>query len=132
MKAKRNHNKLYSFWFIVPSLVIFCVFFLFPILSSLYYSMTVWDFNTATFCGLDNYKMFFGKFSEFFDCTYTDLRISDQRIKGCDRFFYCGVSVQRDSGKRLYTFCGFFPESCFHDGGWSYLFRFDASHKRPV
>ena len=61
MKAKRNHNKLYSFWFIVPSLVIFCVFFLFPILSSLYYSMTVWDFNTATFCGLDNYKMFFSE-----------------------------------------------------------------------
>lgn len=61
MKSKNKDNKLYSFWFVVPSLVIFSVFFLYPIITSLYYSMTVWNFDSATFCGLDNYKMFFSE-----------------------------------------------------------------------
>lgn len=61
MKRKSKSHQLYSFWFVVPSLVIFAVFFLYPIISSLYYSMTVWNFDTATFCGLDNYKMFFSE-----------------------------------------------------------------------
>ncbi len=61
MKSKNKDNKLYSFWFVVPSLVIFGVFFLYPIITSLYYSMTVWNFDSATFCGLDNYKMFFSE-----------------------------------------------------------------------
>ena len=61
MKRKSKSHQLYSFWFVVPSLVIFSVFFLYPIISSLYYSMTVWNFDTATFCGLDNYKMFFSE-----------------------------------------------------------------------
>ena len=58
MKKKKT---LYSFWFIVPSLVIFCIFFLYPIVTSFYYSLTVWNFDSATFCGLDNYKMFFSE-----------------------------------------------------------------------
>lgn len=61
MNAKKRENKLYSFWFVVPSLVIFGVFFLYPIITSLYYSMTVWNFDSAVFCGLDNYKMFFSE-----------------------------------------------------------------------
>lgn len=63
MKSKNKDNKLYSFWFVVPALVIFGIFFLYPIVTSLYYSLTVWDFNTATFCGLDNFKMFFSEAS---------------------------------------------------------------------
>ncbi len=61
MKSKKQLKNLYSFWFVVPALVIFCVFFLYPILTSFYYSLTVWNFDTATFCGLDNYRMFFSE-----------------------------------------------------------------------
>lgn len=61
MKSKNKDNKLYSFWFVVPALVIFGIFFLYPIITSLYYSLTVWNFDTATFCGLDNFKMFFSE-----------------------------------------------------------------------
>lgn len=61
MKSKNKDNKLYSFWFVVPALVIFGIFFLYPIITSLYYSLTVWNFETATFCGLDNFKMFFSE-----------------------------------------------------------------------
>lgn len=61
MQIKAKEKSLYSVWFVVPSLLIFSVFFLYPIISSLYYSMTVWNFETAIFCGLDNYRMFFSE-----------------------------------------------------------------------
>lgn len=56
-----NKKKIYSTWFLVPSALIFGVFFLFPLASSLFYSLTVWDFKTFTFVGLDNFKMFFSE-----------------------------------------------------------------------
>ena len=62
MKTKKVEN-LYPVWFVLPSLIIFCVFFLWPIISSLYYSLTVWNFDTAKFTGLDNYKLFFSETS---------------------------------------------------------------------
>ena len=62
MKAKKKHG-LYPLWFVLPSLIIFCVFFLWPVVSSLYYSLTVWNFDTARFCGLDNYKLFFSEYA---------------------------------------------------------------------
>ena len=52
---------MYPAWFVIPSLAIFCVFFLWPIITSLYYSLTVWNFETARFTGLDNYKLFFSE-----------------------------------------------------------------------
>ena len=61
MQSKAKEKSLYSVWFVVPSLLIFSVFFLYPIISSLYYSLTVWNFETAIFCGLDNYRMFFSE-----------------------------------------------------------------------
>ncbi len=60
MKTKKEKN-LYPLWFVIPSLAIFVIFFLWPIISSLYYSLTVWNFETAKFCGLDNYKLFFSE-----------------------------------------------------------------------
>ena len=57
--TKTKEKSLYSVWFVVPSLAIFLIFFLWPVISSLYYSMTVWNFETATFNGLENYKLFF-------------------------------------------------------------------------
>jgi len=43
----------------LPALVIFSIFFLLPMVISFYFSMTVWDFNSFTFCGFDNFKTFF-------------------------------------------------------------------------
>lgn len=58
MKSKKTKT-LYPLLFIFPSLIIFAIFFLWPNMTSLYYSLTVWNFETAKFCGLDNYKLFF-------------------------------------------------------------------------
>ena len=55
-----DKKKIYSIWFIVPAMAIFCVFFLLPMVISFFFSMTVWDFNSYTFCGFDNFKTFFG------------------------------------------------------------------------
>ena len=60
---KKREKTSYPIWFILPSLIIFAVFFLVPILSSLYYSMTVWNFDSAKFNGLENYKLFFSESS---------------------------------------------------------------------
>ena len=60
MKTK-NAKNMYPIWFVLPSVIIFGIFFLWPILSSLYYSLTVWNFETAKFTGLGNYKLFFSE-----------------------------------------------------------------------
>lgn len=56
-----NKKKIYTLWFIVPSIVIFSLFFLIPLVSSLFYSLTVWDFKSFRFVGLENFKMFFSE-----------------------------------------------------------------------
>ncbi|HHV12366.1 MAG TPA: sugar ABC transporter permease [Clostridiales bacterium] len=56
-----NKNKIYSMWFLIPSIVIFSIFFLIPLVSSLFYSLTVWDFKNFTFVGLDNFKQYFSQ-----------------------------------------------------------------------
>ena len=52
-------EKIYPHTFLLPALIVFLVLFIVPTIVSIYYSMTVWDFNSAVFCGLNNYKMFF-------------------------------------------------------------------------
>ena len=54
-----NKKKTYSTWFLVPAMTIFIIFFMVPMVLSLFFSLTVWNFNGFTFCGLDNFVMFF-------------------------------------------------------------------------
>ncbi|WP_274422477.1 carbohydrate ABC transporter permease [Blautia sp. XA-2221] len=56
-----NKKKIYSTWFLVPALTIFLIFFIIPMVTSLFFSLTVWDLKSFTFCGLDNFKTFFGE-----------------------------------------------------------------------
>lgn len=52
-------NKIYHVGFVIPLIVVFTAFFLIPMVISLYFSMTVWNFDSAKFCGLKNYITFF-------------------------------------------------------------------------
>lgn len=54
-------NKIYPTWFLVPALAIFILFFVLPMLSSLFFSLTVWDLKNFTFIGLENFKTFFSE-----------------------------------------------------------------------
>lgn len=53
------NQKKYSTWFVVPALAVFAVFFLVPMVTSLFFSMTVWSFNSFRFCGFQNFELFF-------------------------------------------------------------------------
>jgi raffinose/stachyose/melibiose transport system permease protein len=48
-------------WFIVPAATIFSVFFLVPVLISLFFSMTIWNFDSFRFVGFDNFVLFFSE-----------------------------------------------------------------------
>jgi len=52
-------RKKYPLWFITPTVIIFAIFFLIPLITSLFYSLTIWNFKTYRFVGLDNFVMFF-------------------------------------------------------------------------
>lgn len=52
-------KKMYHIGFIIPMITIFAVFFLIPMVTSLYFSLTVWSFDSSKFCGLRNYLTFF-------------------------------------------------------------------------
>ena len=56
-----NKKKIYTSWFMAPALIIFTIFFIIPMLTSLFFSLTVWNFKDFTFVGLDNFKMFFSE-----------------------------------------------------------------------
>lgn len=49
----------YPNWFYLPAAVIYGVLFLFPTVASLYFSLTRWTLFSATFIGLDNFRLFF-------------------------------------------------------------------------
>jgi raffinose/stachyose/melibiose transport system permease protein len=58
-----NKNRIYSLWFAVPALTVFTVFFIVPMFTSFFFSLTVWNLKSFKFCGLDNFKLFFTEHS---------------------------------------------------------------------
>jgi raffinose/stachyose/melibiose transport system permease protein len=56
-----NHKSPYPLWFILPAAMVFAVFYLFPTISSFYFSMTYWDPFEARWAGWDNYIQFFSE-----------------------------------------------------------------------
>ena len=58
-KTKTPLKLSYPVWFYLPAAVIFGVFFLLPMLTSFYFSLTRWTLFESSFIGLDNFKQFF-------------------------------------------------------------------------
>ena len=56
---RRGRPSPYSTWFFLPAAIIYGVLFAFPTFASLFFSLTRWTLDTATFIGLDNYVQFF-------------------------------------------------------------------------
>ncbi len=57
--ATAQRRSPYPTWFFLPAAVIYGVLFLWPTLTSFYYSLTRWSLFDATFIGLDNFIQFF-------------------------------------------------------------------------
>ncbi|MFD2647084.1 carbohydrate ABC transporter permease [Devosia albogilva] len=49
----------YPVWFFLPAAIIYGLLFLWPTLTSFYFSLTRWSLFDATFIGLDNFVQFF-------------------------------------------------------------------------
>ncbi|ANM06516.1 ABC transporter permease protein (plasmid) [Rhizobium phaseoli] len=63
MTETRPHSRKspYPLWFFIPAAIIYGVLFLFPTISSLWYSLTRWDLSTAQFIGIENFQQFFSE-----------------------------------------------------------------------
>lgn len=58
----RRHKRQpssYPTWFYLPAAIIYGVLFAFPTFASLFFSLTRWTLDSATFIGFDNYVQFF-------------------------------------------------------------------------
>jgi raffinose/stachyose/melibiose transport system permease protein len=49
----------YPNWFYLPAAIVFGVLYLFPTIASLFFSLTRWNFQSATFIGFANFIQFF-------------------------------------------------------------------------
>ncbi len=54
-------KKIYTLWYLVPAMSVFTVLFLAPMITSLFFSLTVWNFKDFKFVGIDNFIMFFSE-----------------------------------------------------------------------
>jgi raffinose/stachyose/melibiose transport system permease protein len=54
-----QRRSAYPYWFILPAATVYAVLFLLPTITSLWFSLTRWNLETATYIGFDNYKQFF-------------------------------------------------------------------------
>lgn len=57
----KGYRQKYPYYFLVPGIVVFSIFFLTPMLSGFYYSLTDWNLNVReiSFIGLDNFRELF-------------------------------------------------------------------------
>lgn len=61
-KLKRNKTS-YALWFLVPVIVIYFCLFILPTIISFFFSMTVWDFTSWRWVGIQNFIDFFSEYS---------------------------------------------------------------------
>ena len=54
-------SNFYPYWFLIPSGLIFLIFFFIPTISSFYFSLTRWNFFGIKFIGFENYHQFFSE-----------------------------------------------------------------------
>ncbi|MDR1539730.1 MAG: sugar ABC transporter permease [Clostridiales bacterium] len=59
----KKEKSIYSLCFFIPLIVIYCGLFILPTLISFFFSMTVWNFTSFRFVGLQNFVDFFSEHS---------------------------------------------------------------------
>lgn len=69
-RSKRRHSP-YPLWFLLPATVIYAVLFLYPTITSFFFSLTRWSLFDIEFIGFDNFVTFFSEPSLFRSLTNT-------------------------------------------------------------
>lgn len=128
-----NKKKIYSNWFLVPAMLIFIVFFIVPMVTSLFFSLTVWDFKEYTFVGLDNFKMFFSERSLNIGIKNTLIyAVLTCGLKVVFAFFIAVFLTSAIKSKEPPSFGCIFSKSGKYSCGRNYIQGVDAPDKRSV
>ncbi len=111
MKKLITRDNLYGILFILPALVFFTIFSIYPIFNTFRLSLTSWNFiDQPQFQGLSNFKMLFsdGKFIQSLKVTvyYTIVVCPGQWIVG---LFLALLLNRRIKLKGFYQICYFLP-----------------------
>lgn len=53
--VNKKGNSFYSYYLVIPAVILFTVFFIVPVIQGVYYSFTYWNISEARFAGLTNY-----------------------------------------------------------------------------
>ena len=105
-----DKRKTFPLWFLVPSLLVFTVIFIIPTLTSFFFSMTVWDFHSTRFVGLDNFKLFFTEPSLFIGISNTFIyAIVTSGLKVIIAFFLAIFLTSSIRSKNILRSVVFFP-----------------------
>ena len=98
---RRNYKWIYLF--LLPSLLIFLIFYLQPIITVFYTSLTKWDgFNTPVFIGLKNYMDMFT--NDAFRISLKNILVPDRRNASCRiRRFGCVHPVSQTKGMEIHS-----------------------------
>lgn len=103
-------TRIYSYWFILPGMVIYGLFFLFPVLVSFPFSFTRWTLTDWYFTGLDNFRMFFSEPSLRIGFTNTLLyAVLTSGLKTVLGFIFAAYLVGRPLGSGFLQSIIFFP-----------------------
>lgn len=91
-------------------MVIFITLFLIPMITSLFFSLTVWNFDNFNFVGLDNFKMFFSEKSLSSSMVNTFIyAILTSGLKVILAFFIAVFFTSKIKTKNLLRSIVFFP-----------------------
>lgn len=89
-------KSVYSYWFLVPMLVIYVVLFIIPIAISFFFSLTNWTFDGWSFCGIENFKTFFTEPSLYSSIGNTFLCVFNKWLKSGSVVSDCAFSYIRN------------------------------------
>ena len=105
-----DKKRLYPAIFLAPAMVIFLLFFIIPMVVSFFFSMTVWDFNGFTFCGLDNFILFFSERSLSSSLLHTIIyALGTSGLKVIIAFFIAVFLTGKIRSKNVIRSMVFFP-----------------------
>ncbi|MGP4039689.1 carbohydrate ABC transporter permease [Gracilibacillus sp. D59] len=107
----KDTNKKWAFIFIAANLVLFLVFFAWPAILGVYYSLTEYNGNVATFIGLENYINLFqdSSFYKAMSRTFLYTLIGVPLVYVTSLFVSVMLTSKHTKGKNVAKIIFFFP-----------------------
>ncbi|WP_347836465.1 sugar ABC transporter permease [Gracilibacillus sp. JCM 18860] len=109
--SMKDTNKKWAFLFIAANLVLFLIFFAWPAILGVYYSLTEYNGNVATFIGLDNYINLFqdSSFYKALSRTFIYTALGVPLVYVTSLFVSVMLTSKHTKGKNVAKIIFFFP-----------------------